>query len=392
MAARFKMSKEDKFVCVYCFKDPGLSNFIRKRAVSDKCSFCCSRSQEFIAASIDDVSAYFLKCLFQEYDLAVSQLFQEGGWIGTFWSSEELAIDEINLEFPGGNQDSLLPYLFGEYFDQDWCEEDAYGPNPQDRVYLSWNYFRKVIMHERRFFFLGNGRETHVPEGYGPGEILHMISEYAQQIGLFTEVPSGTHLLRARREGCKRVLKEPQELGPPPVNKAIQSNRMSPAGIPMFYGCDDEETALKETASKPGFYAIGRFETRRPATLLDLSAIPSIPSLFDAIPDCTEISPRRMLIFLDHVSREISRPIERSEKEHVEYVPTQVVTEFVRDHVKWKGSRVDGIKYVSSVHPCHASYVLFAGQGNICSTPESEFSEDVWLKLIDTKHTWSNGK
>ena len=247
------MSKRDSFVCGYCFKDPGLIKFIRERAVSEKCSFCCSRSQKLIAASIDDVSAYFLKCLSQEYDLAVSQLGWEKGWVGTFWSSEELAIDEINLEFPRGNQDSLLPYLFGEYFEQDWCEENAYGLNPQDRVYFSWNYFRKVTMHERRFFFLGSGRETHDSEVYGPGEILHMISEYAQQIGLFTEIPSGTHFLRARWEGCKPALKKPQELGPPPVNKAIQSNRMSPAGIPMFYGCDDEKTALKETESKPGF-------------------------------------------------------------------------------------------------------------------------------------------
>ena len=97
-------------------------------------------------------------------------------------------------------------------------------------------------------------------------------------------------------------------------------------------------------------------------------------------------------MFLDHVSREISRPIERGDKVHIEYVPTQVVTEFVRDQLTWKRSRVDGIKYVSSVHPDHASYVLFAGQGNVCSTPESEFSKDVWLKLVDTKHIWRNGK
>ena len=386
------MSKVNNFVCIHCFKDSGLINFIKEKAVTKKCSFCPSRSQEFIAAPINDVSAYFLKCLFQEYDLAVNQLSWEEGWVGTFWSSEELAIDEINLEFPQSNQDLLLPYLFGEKFDQDWCEENPYGLNPQARVYFSWSYFRKVIMHERRFFFLGSGRKTEDSEVYGPAEILRMISEYAHQIGLFTEIPSGTHLLRSRWEGCKPALKEPEELGPPPVNKAIQSNRMSPAGIPMFYGCDDEETALKETVSKPGFYAIGRFETRRPATLLDLSAIPPIPSLFDAIPDCTEISPRRMLILLDHISREISRPIERGDKVHVEYVPTQVVTEFVRDQLSWKRSRVDGIRYVSSIHPCHASYVLFASQGNVCSTPESKFSKDVWLKLVDTKHIWSNGK
>ena len=156
----------------------------------------------------------------------------------------------------------------------------------------------------------------------------------------------------------------------------------------MFYGCEEEETALKETKSDRGYYAVGEFETLRPATLLDLTAIRPVPSLFDSVPEGTEIQPRRMLKFLHHVAREVSRPIERGEREHIEYVPTQIITEFVMGQVAPGKFHVDGIKYSSSVHTGHASFVLFANQKNIEATSASEWSDDVWLKLAGIKHTW----
>ena len=38
------------------------------------------------------------------------------------------------------------------------------------------------------------------------------------------------------------------KLGSPPLEKA-SANRMSPAGISMFYGCDDVETVVAEISS-----------------------------------------------------------------------------------------------------------------------------------------------
>ena len=107
------MSRKDKFVCVNCFEDQGLVNFIRENAVSNNCSYCSSKEQFPVAASIDKVSAYFLKCLSQEYDLANSLLGwtgSEDGWYGDAWSAEELAVEQIMLEFPQNNQDRLLPH------------------------------------------------------------------------------------------------------------------------------------------------------------------------------------------------------------------------------------------------------------------------------------------
>ena len=70
------MYQQELYVCVNCFADPGLAEFIRDNAIEESCSFCKLIATKAIAASVDYVAEHFLKCLFQEYDLAVNQL----GW------------------------------------------------------------------------------------------------------------------------------------------------------------------------------------------------------------------------------------------------------------------------------------------------------------------------
>ena len=387
------MYQEGMFVCVDCFEDPGLIGFIKRYAVAEECSFCPAIDKVPIAAPVEEVSDHIIECLRQEYDDAANQLGwigAEGGYQGNHWDTPDLLFYEVGLSFPQENEKSLSQALFGDLIDQVWCERNAYGLNDEEWSRFSWEHFCEAVMHQRRFFFSGMDRDPDDPEVYSPAQVLQTIFQYAQQMDLFKQMPSGTQLFRARWEGGKPHLETPKELGPPPLEQATQSNRMSPAGIPMFYGCDDEDTALKETATGASYFAIGRFETRRSINLLDLTAIPPIPSLFDSIPDSVEVPPRRVLKFLHHVAREVSRPIERGDRVHVEYVPTQVVTEFIRDQLTWENSRADGIKYFSSVHPDHVSYVLFANQGNVVSPPANSSPQDQWLRLTETKHMWVN--
>ena len=385
------MYQEGSYVCVNCFEDPGLVSFIKRYAVAEECSFCSATDSIPIAASVEEVSEHIIECLRHEYDDAANQLGwigAEGGYQGAHWDTPDLLSYEVELSFPQENEELLLEALFGDLIDQVWCERNAYGLNDEEWARFSWDYFCDVVMHQRRFFFMDMDRDPDDPEVYSPGQVLQTIFEYAEQMDLFKEIPPGTQLFRARYEGRMPHLETPAELGPPPSKKATQSNRMSPAGIPMFYACDDEDTAFKETATSVGYFAMGRFETLRPATLLDLTVIPPVPSLFDPIPDSTEVPPRRVIKFLHHVAREVSRSIERGDRVHVDYVPTQVVTEFVRDQLTWENSSVDGIKYPSSVHSGHVSYALFANQSNVLATSGSHRAEVHWLKLTGTKHRW----
>ena len=384
-----------EFVCMYCFEDAGLIGFIRTHVSANECSFCSSSRSYPIAAPMHLVSEHFTRCLFQEYDLAVEQLGwsgREGGWIGGAVDAEELAYHVLELEFPQDNGDTLLPLLFGEYADQDWCEANAYGLNDQEVARYSWEHFCRVVKQERRFFFLRDEGDPGEPDVYCPGDVLETIFEYAARMNLLKEMPAGSLVFRARWEGSIPHLEGPEELGPPPPEMANQPNRMSPAGISMFYGSDDEETALRETSRGASYFAVGCFETLRPIVLLDLTTLPPVPELFDPIPDGTEVPTRRILKFLHHVTTEMSRRIERDGREHVEYVPTQIVTEFIRDQLTWDNRRVDGIKYSSSVHPGHVSCVLFANQRNIFAASTSQDSDDEWLKLTQTTHRWTGSK
>jgi len=152
----------------------------------------------------------------------------------------------------------------------------------------------------------------------------------------------------------------------------------------MFYASDEVETALRETASELGPYVVGRFETRRDAVIFNLKALPPIPSIFAEIPDTLEYNPRHVLTFLHHIASEISRPIARDDRVHVNYVPTQIVTEYVRSRILNEMTKVDGIRFESAVHPGHASYVLFATQENMVGSSVHRFEpEDAWIALLD---------
>lgn len=106
----------------------------------------------------------------------------------------------------------MLPHLFGEDYEQDWCAENGYGLNDQEWAKYSWEHFSTVVMHKRRFFFLAGDGDPDDPEVYSPREVLRAIFEYAQEMGLFKEIPAGTQFLRARREGCEPHLETPEDL------------------------------------------------------------------------------------------------------------------------------------------------------------------------------------
>lgn len=372
------------FVCTECIDDSGIRDFIDNNAIEAHCSFCDGKSNDSSVAFLDEVTKYMETCLMNEYDDAANHFGyegREGGYIGETWDTYELLLDVIELDLPTDNDGRLLReivYLLPEFA---WCEASGYGLSDQDRSRYSWAHFCEVVMHRRRFFFANEEDDIEI---YSPGEVLEKLFEDAQKYNLVKFLPVGTKLFRARFQEPGTKLTTVQELGPPPKILATQSNRMSPPGIPMFYACEDPETSLRETANGEGQFTIGHFETRRPAIILDLTGIPPVPSLFQEISDSLEFYPRDVLDFLNHIAREMSKPIKRDDRVHINYTPTQVVTEFVRSKLTSNGSRIDGIKYSSAVHPGSASYVIFATQENLVQTLEGPTSPyfDQWLDLI----------
>ena len=375
-------------VCGFCFDDPGIVKFIETNAYLEKCSFCPTESSSPIAAPVQQVAEYINDCLKQEYDNADNQVpwdSREGGFLWDTWTTHELLFYELGLSLPNDFPDRELTSSLIRYIDDHlWCDLAGINGSEYEQADYNWHNFCQVTMHHRRYFF--SDYRGYEPNLDRPGETLRKTFEYAEQAELFQELPPQTLVFRARWECASDPLQTPEELGPPPPDKAVQSNRMSPAGIVMFYAGESPETALLEAASEEGSFAVGTFEICRPALILDLSNIPEIPSLFESGMEKDGFFTRSALIFLDHVAEQISRRIEKDGREHIDYVPTQVVTEFVRSQYTAGGFRVDGIKYRSSVHEGHNSYVFFATQDNIrTDDSESAFAHQ-WLRLLEIDH------
>lgn len=380
-------SNEELYVCGECLNDTGLKTFVAANAEACGCSFCCKEGDHFIAAALDEVAQYIERCLFREYaDANVELLFdkEEGSYFGCHWSTEALLTDEVGLGFPNDDQCDLLNRLIELLPPITWCEINGLGLNDYEVARFSWQKFYEVTTSERRFFFMDINRDRDDPEVYSPSDTLKAILEYAHKDGRVKTIPAGTIIYRARMEGPCAWFKTAVDLGPPPQDKATKANRMSPAGIVMFYGAEDSKTALHEIATEKGLYAVGKFVTLRPIVVLDLTNVSELPSLFEADPSTSE--KRRMLTFLKHVSGQMSKPVVQDDREHIEYVPTQVVTEFIRTQMTSGDLPIDGIRYDSSVNPGHSSIVLFATQANIVDRSTSDIREEKWLKLVGVSH------
>jgi hypothetical protein len=92
---------------------------------------------------------------------------------------------------------------------------------------------------------------------------------------------------------------------------------------------------------------------------LNLTKLPDLPSIFDD----NRRNEREGLIFLEHFIEEISKPVTKDGSEHIEYVPSQVVSEyFALVFQPAKGKNLDGILYPSSVHSGGRNLVLFPSE------------------------------
>src|SRR5688572_9060324 len=86
------------------------------------------------------------------------------------------------------------------------------------------------------------------------------------------------------------------------------------------------------------------WQSARPLQVLDLSELPPVPSIFAASREW-----RGVLLFLREFVKSISAPVVHDGREHIEYVPTQILTDYFRRKVTaLDGSALDGIVYPSA--------------------------------------------
>jgi hypothetical protein len=174
------------------------------------------------------------------------------------------------------------------------------------------------------------------------GAMLRELGELINRFGLVVDLPEGETLHWVRPHRLDEDPTSAKCLGTPPPRKASQS-RMSPAGIPMFYGATDLDTAYAETitAATEAAKAV-TFTTTRAARIVDLDRLPSAPSFFDLSEQA--VRDRPSLGFLAGFRRDVSAPIEHDDRIHIDYVPTQIVGEYLRHLFRDGNDRPIGVE------------------------------------------------
>ena len=123
---------------------------------------------------------------------------------------------------------------------------------------------------------------------------------------------------------------------------------------------------------------MGTFRARRPGRVIDLSTPPEVPSLYD--PERRHL--RSGLIFLRHFVSEIAKPFVRDDRIHIEYVPTQVATEWLRTRFDpGPGRPLVGLLYGSSRSPGGVSVSLFIDSDGACDPGDER---DSALLVLDS--------
>lgn len=364
----------DKYVCSRCFDDYAIRDFAKSIADERKCDYCGRHARKPIAASIGEVLRFIAQGIRAEWgDPNNEGVGWEGGWQG----AEVIDSDELiryRIEELWETNETIMDDLVEAFSDYQWCQRNPYGLLPDQALVLSWDQFSEQVKHRTRYVFFRLQREDNqfgIDDTVAPALMLDKLSQVISSLNLVDTIVPDQLLCRVRGHDAHTHYCTAKDLGPPPPEKAIAS-RMSPAGIPMFYGAYDEKTALAETKPFKRAYTcatVGIFKPLHDIRVLNLTKLTPVPSLFDE----GKRHLRPQLIFMKSFIEDLRKPIKKDSRVHIEYVPTQVFTEYIRYlYTDDEGLPVQGIVYPSARVKGGVSVVLFYENEDCCDISDPD--------------------
>lgn len=350
------MTIEDKYVCRSCIEDSGLQKVVEKNQEAETCSYCGAKE----SALLETVFEHMMSAIATEYG-DIEDNLDVNGQVPDHCDIEGVFFD---IGFGLQNEDlwdDVVSHFGGRPFTLD--KEKSFLDSVR---HDAWYEFQEWVKHERRYTF-GMALEASDPELdtllWTPRNLLENAVRTINEFSLVVPIDKSVQLWRGMVHDSGDKLDVPSRFTSPPRKFARYPNRMSPAGVPMFYGASDFETAVAEIVD-PEKIEDGQVVSAiafRPTTdflILDLTDVPHRTGFFDEFDEWQ----RRGLGFLSSFVHDLAKPIKKDGREHIEYVPPQVFTEYVRHVVKPSGGgRIMGIKYKSSKNG-HDCYVIFVEQ------------------------------
>ena len=352
----------DDAVCAECFDDDYLKSQINACASVMHCDYCGRRSRKKpTSVSVSEIVKWIRDGLESEYgdaaDQGVPYESAEGGYQFPTMSTEEV-LDEIGFCV---ENDELFRRIVSLLPDHAWIQLHPFSLSPTDSLCIGWDRFCHIVKHRVRYLLFPPRNNNEMKDEVRPEEMLDALGRIVASFNLTSTLTSGTRLYRAITHRQGQHLNDSLDLGPPPSSAARYANRMNPAGISMFYAALDKNTAIAETPMRNGKddveVTIAVFELVENLLILNLMQIPEVPSIFA---DEDERWKRPGLIFLHHFLEDFTKPVVQDGREHIDYVPTQIVTEYFRHRFEDAEKHpVRGILYPSSKNSGGKACVLF---------------------------------
>ncbi len=378
-----------KFICSNHFEDIYLKEFVAKNSHQGECSYCHKRCQvidfsvmvQFIAEKIlssfsnpDGECLPLTSSFYDDEEDEIPGLKRVGPYVA-LESSEQFDSTEELLSDLDITDDSVLLRDIAECFNNDnWIKTDPMVISKSQELSYKWESFENMVKHERRFtFFDSNAFSGKVfSTENGLQDILTELKNIIATHKIIRTLNQGTTIYRCRFLDPSEKIAEFNEITSAPSDRAKQS-RMSPAGVSMFYGAFKLDLAIRESSNDGkgvGYYAYGKFVTKQDLRILDLTTLPICSFWME--------DDYQGLGFLYSFRKIISKSIKRDDKIHIEYIPSQVFTEYIRYSY---GEHIDGIIYGSSLDSNGQNIVLFY---------DRDESEKI-LDMVNIKHKTSKG-
>ena len=367
----------DKYVCTCHFEDKYLNEIIQSHGKQGTCSYCGKQSVVCDMKTLCEQIVWKIGLYYQPLDNAGLYLADDfyddeqeviPGFkrIGEYVVPNELTYFDSVDELMDGlylitDDDDLNNDIKSCFTTEQWISSDIYDEDRRIKYANQWDRFVDMVTHHGRFTFLATPEfKNIVQENKGKSDdILSVLSDLIIEQGLVKTLSKGMKLYRARKVDDVKVEYAFEDITSPPDDRAFP-NRMSPAGISMFYASFEKETASNEcVGGESKGLIVGTFETAK-----DL-----------------KVKNWQENQFLHHFNENITKRVDPKDTNHLQYIPTQVFTEFLRYMFRDdKGQEVDGLIYGSSKTK-EKNIVLF------CNQKESEKFVDKNVKIEKFERT-----
>lgn len=376
----------DRLVSAHLFRNRLVHDFVMNNGIDGVCSYCG-----------DFTKVLPLKTIAEEIDRIILQYFGEPENEGVGWDSG-FENDATGFHIEGGGYivpdnkpyyDDMHELLLWTGFEVDndeleqdiadalsyhFCliEQDPYGLNAAEERELDWRYIKKTAIEM--------AKAGHTLEEMSRAEASRL--DYLKNDIYIAKYP-----LQVKKDLILyRSVNYEVELNPvtfgrltsPPV-PCTRNLRMSIEGDSVFYGAASANTAKREAlrAGKDQYTYIGKFHTKHPVRLLDLTGIPERLTIYDQ-------EQFLLLLFLRYFCNAISEYV--PEHDAIMYAPTQLLTYYFRNHLRHyeaDGSYypIDGIQYTSS-KDVSVNTVLFYDNDNSADHLELQEWDCIYQEVV----------